>query len=61
MAHLIWSHEAELSPSQCPVYFPDPAKVDLEMRKLLFPGNTVSMALERNESGIRQRKRQLGY
>lgn len=26
--------------------FPDPTKVDLERRKLRFPGNTVSMALK---------------
>lgn len=44
--HLSCSHVAALSPSQCPVCFPDPIKVDLEIRKLLFPGSTVSMALK---------------
>lgn len=49
MDHFILSQVAKLSPVQCPVNLPAPAKVDLESRKLLLLPKIVLRALKKQK------------
>lgn len=59
-----WSHDALLSPSQCPPYFPLLGKVDLEITILLFPVLCLAALKQLNKEqwcyGFRREAKGLG-